>query len=377
VKILEGRDAILEHSPLLEQFAAQCGQFGAMHWLGYFLGGTGARWKRPCVVLMLRPDANPDALAPCDLWGATLFYELNALGIRTGAFSTDDWEGFRTVIAEPSLRQQVTARATRALIQRGAHLVLTTYSAMPLDETRVGPLVEYPDTLWAEHDRKVTKQRLTLGRTYDETLAKFGKRTRINLRYYRKRLLAEMDCEFLADALPLLREEDFLSLNASARNQLSELECRRRFCAARDLNGGFLIALRRRDGKLLSAIGGWRQGTTTVMHHQLNAGGYERYSLGTVMRSFFLESEIERGTRALIFYHGTNHSMSHAFETGFTRDFVVRRKSLRASVMHKMARFLVSPSYYAKAPYFGGSGFFFASVLTSDALKWHSVALSR
>jgi hypothetical protein len=348
-----------------------------MHWLGYFLGGTGARWKRPYVVLMLKSDANPGSLAPSDLWGATLFYELNALGIRTGAFSTDDWEGFRTVIAEPSLRQRVTALATRALIERGAHLVLTTYSAMPLDETRVGPLVEYPDTLWAEHDRTVTKQRLTLGHTYDETLAKFGKRTRVNLRYYRKRLLTELDCEFIADALPLLKEEDFLSLNASAQNKLPELECKRRFCAARDLNGGFLVALRRRQGELLSIVGGWRQGTTTVMHHQMNASGYERYSLSTAMRSFLLESEIERGTKSLIFYHGTNHSMSHAFETEFTRDFVVRRKSVRAGVMARMAKFLVSPSYYAETPYFGGSGMFFASVLTSDALKWHSVALGR
>ena len=377
VKILDGRTAVLAHARLLEQFAGSCGQFGAMHWLGYFLGGTGARWKRPCVVLMLKPGADAESLTAGDLWGAALFYELSALGIRTGAFSTDDWEGFRTVVAEPMLRQQATAVATRALIERGAHLVLTTYSAMPLDHTRVGPLSKYPGTIWAEHERKITKQRLILGQTYDETLARFGKRTRTNLRYYRKRLLAEMDCEFIADALPVLKKEDFLSLNANAQNQLSEMECERRFCAARDLKDGFLIALRRREGELLSVIGGWRQGTTTVMHHQLNAAGYEKHSLGTVMRSFFLENEIERGTKTLIFYHGTDHSMSHAFETEMVRDFVVRRKSLRATAMHKMAKYFVSPNYYTATPYFQGSGKFFASILTSDSLQWHSAALDH
>ena len=99
--------------------------------------------------------------------------------------------------------------------------------------------------------------------------------------------------------------------------------------------------------------------------------------MSTVMRSFFLESEIERGTRTLIFYHGTNHSMSHAFETDIARDFVVRRKSMRAAAMHKLAGLLVSPHHYAETPYFGGSGRFFASVLTSDRLEWHPVVLNR
>ncbi len=377
VTILDGRDAVLAHARLLEQFAESCGQLGAMHWLGYFLGGAGARWKRPCVVLMLKPGANAGALTPADLWGAALFYELSALGIHTGAFSTDDWEGLRTVVAEPLLRQQATTVATRALIDRGAHLVLATYSAMPLEQTQVGPLAKYPGTLWAEHERKITKQRLVLAPTCEETLHRFGKRTRANLRYYRKRLLAQMDCEFLADALPVLKKEEFLHLNANAQNQLSQLECERRFSAAQGLKDGFLIALRRREGELLSVIGGWRQGTTTVLHHQLNAAGYEKHSLGTVMRSFFLESEIERGTQTLIFYHGTDHPMSHAFETEMVRDFVVRRKTLRATAMHRMAKYFVSPSYYTATPYFQGSGKFFASILTSDSLQWHAAALDQ
>jgi hypothetical protein len=226
--------------------------------------------------------------------------------------------------------------------------------------------------MWAEQNREITKQRLTLGETYEATLAKFGKGTRTNLRYYRKRLLAQMDCQFIADALPVLSEEDLLRMNATSLGPLDVVECKRRFRATRELPGGFLMALRSPNDQLLSIIGGWRQGTTTVMHHQMNAAAYEKSSLGTVMRSYFIESEIERGTRTLIFYHGTNHTISHAFEADCTRDLIVRRKSIRAALLQKLAGLLASPNHYAEAHYFGGSTTFFASVLTSDRFEWHS-----
>jgi hypothetical protein len=280
-------------------------------------------------------------------------------------------------VAEPTLRHQVTALAMRALMQRGAHVVLTSYSITALDETRVGPMIQHPGTMWAERDRKITKQRLLLGETYDETLAKFGKPTRTNLRYYRKLLLSRMPCEFIPDALPVLKEEELLRLSAISLNPLTESESKRRYRATRDLHGGFLIALRGPNDQLLSIIGGWRQGTTTVMHHQINSAGYEKSSLGTVMRSYLLESEVERGTRNLIFYHGTNHTISHAFEAESTRDVVVRQKSIRAAILRKLAGLLASPRYYAETHYFGGSTTFFASVLTSDDFEWHSASARK
>lgn len=377
VWVLEGRETVLDHARLLEEFAERCGQPGAMHWLGFFLGGKGARWKLPYVVLVLRAGSDRRSIKLDDLRGAALFFEVSAFGIHTGAFSTDDWDGLRTVVAEPMLRHQVTALATEALIRKGAHLVLTSYTVRALDETEVGPMLQSPRLLWAEHDRDVTKQRLSLGRTYDETLAKFGKPTRTNLRYYRKLLLSRMDCRFIADALPVVTEEDMVRLSANSLNPLAMDECKRRYRAARDLPGGFLIALLGPNGQPLSIIGGWRQGTTTVVHHQLNSAGFEKHSLGTVMRSYLIESEIERGTRTLIFYHGTNHTISHAFEAERTRDLVVRRKSTRAALLQKLARFLASPRHYTDAHYFGGSTTFFASALTSDALEWHSSPAKR
>ena len=109
-----------------------------------------------------------------------------------------------------------------------------------------------------------------LGRTYAETLAKFGKPTRTNLRYYRKLLLSRMDCKFVADALPVVTEEDVLRLSSNSLNPMRMDECKRRYRAARELPGGFLIALLGPKEQPLSIIGGWRQGTTAVVHHQIS-----------------------------------------------------------------------------------------------------------
>jgi len=153
---------------------------------------------------------------------------------------------------------------------------------------------------------------------------------------------------------------------------LTVLECKRRYRATRDLRGGFLIALRRPSGELLSVIGGWRQGNTTVMHHQMNSSGYEKESLSTVMRSYFLENEVARGTQSVIFYHGTNDPISHAFEAEMTRDLIVRRDSVYANAVRKLSRLFVSPRRYAETHFLGGSTTFFFSVLTSDQLEWNS-----
>jgi hypothetical protein len=370
--VLQGQKAILEREGPLQQLAERCDQRGAMHWLGYFMGGAGVKWKHPYLVLHLKPGVDVNSMNPSDLLGAALFFELRVFGVGTGAFSTDDWEGLRTVIAPAAMRGELAARAVHALIQRGAHVVLTTYRHTSPEEKAASRMLQRRGVLWTEYDRKVTKHRLMLEKTYDETLAKFGKQTRFNFRYYRKRLMARMDCRFLADALPEVDETELVLMNAKALNPVSEDECRRRFRAARDLADGFLIALRGPQGQLLSILGGWRQGTTTVMHHQSQIAGFEKDSLCTVMRAFFLESEIERGTRTVIFYHGTNHRMTHAFDVEPLRDLVVCRKSLRARLLRKLATRVASPRYYRDTHYFGGSTTFFASTLTHEDAIWRS-----
>ena len=371
VSILEGSQAILAHADLLEQLAERSGQLGAMNWLGFFLGGRGALWKRPYVVLCLQSGADASSLQLDIFLGAVLFFELNLLGVPTGVFSTDDWEGLRTVVADASQRHEVAARATEALLDRGAQVVVTTYACAAAEGLRAGPLLQRSGIMWAENDRLVTKSRLNLASSFEQTLTNFGAKTRTQLRYYRRRLEKELQCIFLPDSHELLEEEDLIRLAAISREHISTTECRRRYRAARDLPGGFLMAIRTPDGQLLSSLAGWRQGTTTVMYHQINASGYPKHSIGSVMRSYFIESEIQRGARTLIFYHGTNDTISHSFESDLVRDLVARRTSSYPTLLLKLLGLVVSPRRFRETHYLGGSTTFLASILASDALEWH------
>ncbi len=379
MRVLEGRETVLRHAALLEQLAQRCGDHGAMNWLAYFMEGAGARWKRPCVVLFLSPAADPHAsrpqdLQPQDLRAAALFYQLAPWGVPTRAYATDDWEGRRTVTAPAAIRGEVTAMAMEALLQQGAHVVLVTYPCTEADPVPVGERLQPPHLLWAEHSREIRNTQLRLDRTFEETLARFGKQTRFNLRYYRKRLLARIPCDFIPDVCAVMSEDECVAMNANSLNPVPAAECRRRFRASRDLPGGFLIGLRGPHGSWLSVLGGWRQATTTVMYYQINSAHYEKDSLNTVMRSFFLEDEAQRGTQKLVFYHGTNHPMWRAFDHERVCDLIVRRRSVRAWILRRSALLIATRHYYTTASHFGGSTTFFAAVLTSDAMIWRSTS---
>lgn len=95
-----------------------------------------------------------------------------------------------------------------------------------------------------------------------------------------------------------------------------------------------------------------------------------------MMRAFFLESEVLRGTRNLVFYHGTKHSMSHACDTELLRDLVVRRKSLWARSLVKLASCIVSPRFYSELRY-NGSTVFFAGTLANGGAVWRSGPTDR
>ena len=161
-------------------------------------------------------------------------------------------------------------------------------------------------------------------------LARLGKSTRFNLRYYRRRLLKEIGCEYVADAVPFLRESDVATLNANSLNPVQPEEFERRVRSASGLPGSYLCGLRTNDGRWLSLIGGWRQDGTTVLFWQLNALGFEKYSIGTAMRSFYLEDEIARGAKRLLIFGGTSHTMRHGFLEDPVADLLVQRRGARA-----------------------------------------------
>jgi hypothetical protein len=58
------------------------------------------------------------------------------------------------------------------------------------------------------------------------------------------------------------------------------------------------------------------------------------------MRSFFLEHEIARGTRELLIFGGTPHTIRHAFKEDAIVDLVFCRDSTRSRICRALARYL-------------------------------------
>lgn len=340
--LVRGRRHVLELAPMLQQLALRTGQPGAMHWLEYFLYTPSPADKPPYLVLQLRSDPSGD-LQHDDLVAAALFFEYRIAGLRTRVFSTDDAVGFRSVIAAPDERSQFAERAAYELIRSGAHVVLATH------ETQAGwAPSSVPGALLGYRERRVGRM-LTLAPTFDETLARMGRLTRRNLRYYRRHLASRMPVEFVPDARAQITFAEFKTLNRCSLNPVrDEKELWLRWQSSCKIEGGWLAALRTEEGKWLSLLGGWRQDTTTVVHWQLNSAGYEHDSIGIVIRSFFLEHEIANGARKLLMFGGTPHSIRYAFDEDTIADLIVCRRSLRSAVVRALARVLVHRSGRAR-----------------------------
>ena len=367
--ILDRREAILDLAPVLETLAGRCGQAGAMHWLPYFLDPAVMGRRTPYLVLMLRPEeVEGRSLCADDIQAAALFFEYQICGIRTGAVAharsaTGEAIGFSSVIAPRSERTRVATAAARALIERGASIVLATYEGAA--ESDRAPLMKgLPGVLSAMRRREVSRA-LPLLPTLDATLATLGKSTRFNLRYYRRRLAKRMSCEYVPDARAALRGADLAALNAASLNPVDPAEFERRIRSASELPGSFLSGLRGPNG-WLSLAGGWRQGATTVLFWQMNTSGFEKHSITTVMRSFLLEHEIGLGAQRLLIHGGTPHTMSHAFEQETVADLIVRRKGLQGRLLFWASRACQNGAAVGLRPNF------LASTLQDPALCWVS-----
>jgi hypothetical protein len=336
-----------------------------MSWLSYFLATSSFKGKKPYLVLIVERGATDSSLRLEDVHAAVLLFEYRVLGIPTGAFSTDDWGGFRTVIAPEAEHGAMSAMAADALLERGAQLVLISYGHPSNSAGTVVPTMNHAAG-WVCRTRPLAMT-LLLEPTLKATLAKLGKSTRFNLGYYRRRLNAVMTCELIADARGLLQEHELELLNRASLNPVRPSEFRLQYESACKLPGGFLLGLRNDQGQWLSLIGGWRQGDVTVLNWQMNAAGYENLSIGTAMRSYFVEHEVERGARKLIYFGGTPHSIGHSFEREEVTDLIVRRGSVRAAAMQGVARLLGSLGSLVRI------NSLLVQAIGSDQLDWRSV----
>ena len=159
------------------------------------------------------------------------------------------------------------------------------------------------------------EHRLKLSDTFAATLARFGPHTRRNLRYYRRRAENELECSFNPQlsfaesdkALQELSEHSFQPFSKSLS------EWRKMDSLLRTRPGYFAMGLRAQN-KWISYLVGMREGRSTYVLLQMNHNGYARYSLSTVLRSYFFEHEIGRGQEEIKFVNGTSATFQRCCE---------------------------------------------------------------
>jgi hypothetical protein len=347
VHFVRGRGEVLRLSPQLRDFGARCGQSGAMHDMAYFLSKPGALPRIPHLLLVSRAgELDVNNLNHNDLLGALLIFEQQISGFGVGAFATNDRSGRSTLIAMPSDRSMVAAMSSRALLDRGAHLILMSFRAEgaggPLAEATV-PLVAATEgkavARWARRERSVPEY-LPLAATFDATVAKIGQRTRSNLRYYRRRAESVLGCRFVPQ-VDVSREE-VLAFNRECMYAATPDVIGYRYDSLQELSEPIFMGIKHGDGRWLSMLGGRRYLDRSEILWQLNREGFPTDSLGTVMRSYFMEHEIAHGSRRMYIEGGTPHPIKFSFMQEVLTDLVVVRRTLTATVMRMVARRYIS-----------------------------------
>lgn len=330
VIVVRGREAILRLGVLLERAAAFAGEPGRMQWLDCFFNHSRvSQWRRPCLVLSTAPgsSARVSELRPDEVLGAALFTEYYLLGLRSGLLVSPDEVGTRNVFAVDGRHSEMVCLAMERLLRDGALLIIASYESVHGEADEPEPAFEQSGILWSRRYRTHNKF-LPLLETFDETLAQLGKSTRFNMRYYRRRLEKRMQCEYVPDARHAVFPEELQAINASSLNPILQDDFVTRWNQAANHPEGFLVGLRRDGVEWLSFIGGWRNGTTTTLHWQVNNAAYASDSMSHVMRSHFLESEIARGASRFVIDGGSHTSIVNSFTKVSIFDLMVRRKSL-------------------------------------------------
>jgi hypothetical protein len=348
VHYVTGREPVLRLSQTLIEFSALCGQPGAMDDIAYFLSKPGALPRIPNLLLVARRselDWNSPKLD--DLLGALLIFEQDISGFGIGAYATNDRSGRSTLIAVGPERSRVAALTSRALLDRGAHLILMSFRAADEPESCAAirtPLLEVAEHgkvvgRWAQRERTIPGY-LPLSRSFDATLAKIGQRTRSNLRYYRRRAEADRGCVFL----PRIEatREDVLRFNRKCMYAVPAEVAGWRYDSLKELKEPVFMGIKDGDGRWLSMLGGRRHGDRSEILWQMNRSGLATSSLGTVMRSYYIEHEIAHGSRRMYIEGGTPHPIKYSFVPEELTDLVVMRRTLAAKAIQMVARRWIS-----------------------------------
>jgi hypothetical protein len=361
IRRVVGARSILAIRALLSDFARLSEQPDAFADLPYFLSKPGVLKRVPVLLLAIREVRDPASpLRAEDIAGTLLLYEYSFAGIASGVFTSNDRSGRNTLVSAPALRSPVLEAAIDWLLANSAHLILLSFRGAP-DPccSRSGELSDnLHQTRWAARTREIPDF-LPLEPSFDATLACVGQRTRSNMRYYRRRAEKELDCTFIPDLQ--ISTKDLLNFNRECMYRVSQSIAAWRLHALRGLDDPILMGIHDREGRWLSILGGRRIGNSSEIFWQLNRDGLQHLSLSLVLRSYFLEHEIQRGANRFYIEGGTSHPIRFSFRQTQLTDLAVLRHSLRARLAHQLARWRVNRENEL------------AAMLLNDSVEWHSL----
>jgi hypothetical protein len=299
VQVVRGAGAIRSVAPEILELRERTGQ-GDNPLLRpeFFLGRVSLFPPNQPVVLLVRAAER--------LQGAVYLYEKTFCRVPTGYLrGFDHLTGESSVIAEKHLRAVILEIAIQQLFlktnARAAWATVCQGVSEPSasSQQKLHHLRVQVNSFCREH-------RLKLSDTFDRTLSRFGPHTRRNLRYYRRRAEKELNALFRPELTPLERDDALQKLGKRAFQPfpVSLAEWRKMDELLRTQPGYFSMGLQS-NGEWISYLVGMRTGKLTHVLLQINHSGFARYSLSTVLRSFFFEHEIALGQQEIKFVNGT------------------------------------------------------------------------
>jgi len=332
---------------MLAELSRRTGQATAMESLDHLLDAPATRGKVPYLLLIGSGAGKNGEAILTEIQGAVVLHEYRIAGKGVGVFSTHDVTGQQTVFAPAGIRAQIAELAALTLTNQGALIALISVELA--GETECGlplPAASRSKYLIATRTRTLPRD-LLMGTTLDATLARLGKRTRRNLRYYRRRAEADLGATFIPSVE--VSREQFINMNRASTNPAPEADAAWRYDCLGDLPGSMFAGVKARDGTWLSMVGGRRHEGVTEIEWQMNRAGLPRYSLSTVMRSYLLEHEVAQGTGKIMFQGGTTHSMRNALIGSNVLDILIVRRSPLARLVRQLAkRFFPESNFLGK-----------------------------
>jgi hypothetical protein len=336
VQVLRGARAIEGIGPEVEQLRQYTGQSdNPLLCLDFFLGRVRLFPHNQPVLLLARSKER--------LEGVVYFMEKTVCGIPIGYLrGFDHLTGESSVIAREQVRASLLQIAIQQLfVQTRVRVAWATVCQGA--EKSFTALQQVRPFLRVETSSVSREHRLKLAETFDATLSHFGTHTRRNLRYYRRRAEKDLNASFHAGLGREESQEAFEQLNKVCFEPFADcvahwwkmdgLVCTR--------PGYFAMGLRA-NGRWISYLTGIRSGKLTYVLVQINHNGFSRYSLSTVMRSYFFEHEILRRQSEIKFVNGTNALFQRCCELD-TCVTVSARRGLTALVIFNW----IAPWYFA------------------------------